>query len=413
MTKHKITAVLVSIVVAFGLWLYVVGNVTKETTYTIYNVPVVMEGEAALNERNLMVTSISANSVNLTLYGARSELAKVNSGNTSFKVNLSDITEPQEKRALVGAPVYPGDVASNALRTESCHPANIYVNVEARRTKEVPVEILWVGSSPDGFMSDRENRVLDYASVTVSGPASVADQIEKAVIEVDLSEQKESISQDYRYTLCDRDGNPVDAALITTNVETVHLDVKIQKVKEVKLTAEILYGGGATEKNTTVTIEPQSIRLAGSGAVLETLGDSINLGKIDLSTIDKSQELSLPISLPEGVSNLSNITEAKVSIQFSGLLVKSFEVSNIEAVNVPDTLEAEIIEKKMTVTLRGPAADLLKITDEDIFVQADFTDAVAGTSTFKATIRFADGFSQLGAIRSYSVTANVIEKEQE
>ena len=72
MTKHKITAVLVSIVVAFGLWLYVVGNVTKETTYTIYNVPVVMEGEAALNERNLMVTSISANSVNLTLYGARS-----------------------------------------------------------------------------------------------------------------------------------------------------------------------------------------------------------------------------------------------------------------------------------------------------------------------------------------------------
>ena len=309
--------------------------------------------------------------------------------------------------------MYPGDVASNALRTESCHPANIYVNVEARRTKEVPVEILWVGSSPDGFMSDRENRVLDYASVTVSGPASVADQIEKAVIEVDMSEQKESISQDYRYTLCDRDGNPVDAALITTNVETVHLDVKIQKVKEVKLTAEILYGGGATEKNTTVTIEPQSIRLAGSGAVLETLGDSINLGKIDLSTIDKSQELSLPISLPEGVSNLSNITEAKVSIQFSGLLVKSFEVSNIEAVNVPDTLEAEIIEKKMTVTLRGPAADLLKITDEDIFVQADFTDAVAGTSTFKATIRFADGFSQLGAIRSYSVTANVIEKEQE
>ena len=413
MTKHKITAVLVSIVVAFGLWLYVTGNVTKETTYTIYNVPVVMEGEAALNERNLMVTSISANSVNLTLYGARSELAKVNSGNTSFKVNLSDITEPQEKKALNGAPVYPGDVGSNALRTESCHPANIYVNVEARRTKEVPVEIRWVGASPEGFMSDRENRVLDYSSVTVVGPASVADQIEKAVIEVDLSEQKESISQDYRYTLCDQEGNPVDAALITTNVETVHLDVKIQKVKEVKLTAEIIYGGGATEKNTTVTIEPESIRLAGSGAVLEDLGDSINLGKIDLNTIDKSQELSLPISLPEGVSNLSNISSARVNIQFTGLLVKSFEVTDIEAVNVPEGLEVEIIEKKMTVTLRGPAADLLKITDEDISVLADFTGAVVGTSTFKATVHFADGFSQLGAIRSYSVTANVVEKEKE
>lgn len=413
MMKHKMTAVLLSVVIAFGLWLYVVGNVSKETTYTIYNVPVVMEGEAVLNERNLMITSVSANNVNLTLYGARSELAKVNSSNMSLKANLTDIYEPQEKKPLTCNPVYPNDVPSNALRIESRHPANIYVTVEARRNKEVPVEVIWVGSTPEGFMSDRENRVLDYSSVTVVGPASVADQIEKAVIEVDLGDQMESISQDYRYTLCDKDGNPVDAGLITTNVETIHLDVKIQKVKEVKLTAEIIYGGGATEKNTTVTIEPATIRLSGGGAVLEELGDSIHLGKIDLSTIEKSQELTLPITLPEGVTNLSNITEAKVNVQFSGLLVKSFEVANIEAVNVPEGLEADIIEKKMTVTLRGPAADLLRITEDDIFVRADFTDAVVGTSTFKATVHFAEGYSQIGAIRSYSITANVVEQQEE
>lgn len=410
MMKHKATAILLSIGIAFGLWLYVVGNVSKETTYTIYNVPVVMEGEAVLNERNLMITSVSANSVNLTLYGSRSELAKVNNGNMSLKANLTDVYEPLEKKSVSCTPVYPTDVASNALRIESRHPANIYVTVEARRNKEVPVEINWVGSSPEGFMSDRENRVLDYSSVTVVGPASVADQIEKAVIAVDLNDQMESISQDYRYTLCDKDGNPVDAELITTNVETIHLEVKIQKVKEVKLTAEIVYGGGATQQNTTVTIEPAAIRLSGGGAVLEELGDSIHLGKIDLSTIEKSQELILPIMLPEGVTNLSNITEAKVNIQFSGLLVKSFEVENIEAVNVPEGLEADIIEKKLTVTLRGPSADLMRITENDIFVRADFTDAVAGTSTFKATVHFADGFSQIGAIRSYSVTANVVEQ---
>ena len=413
MMKHKMTAVLLSMAIAFGLWLYVVGNVSKETTYTIYNVPVVMEGETVLNERNLMITSVSANSVNLTLYGTRSELAKVNSSNMSLKANLTDIYEPQEKKSLTCTPVYPTDVASNALRIESRHPANIYVTVEARRIKEVPVEVIWVGSTPEGFMSDRENRVLDYSSVTVVGPASVADQIEKAVIEVDLSGQMESISQDYRYTLCNQDGNPVDAGLITTNVETIHLDVKIQKVKEVKLTAEIVYGGGATEQNTTVTMEPATIRLSGGGAVLEELGDSIHLGKIDLSTIEKSQELTLPITLPEGITNLSNITEAKVNIQFSGLLVKSFEVANIEAVNVPEGLEADIMEKKITVTLRGPAADLLKITEDDIFVRADFTDAVVGTSTFKATIRLAEEYSQIGAIRSYSITANVMEQQEE
>ena len=410
MRKNKITAILLSLVIAFGLWLYVVTNVSQEAEYTIYNVPVVMEGEALLNEKNLMITSVSADDVDLTLSGSRSDLAKVNNSNMLLKVNLGEISEPQEKKALEYTPVYPGDVPTNALTIESRHPARIYVTVEARRNKEVPVEVIWIGSTPEGFMSDRENRVLDYDKVTVMGPASVADLIEKAVIEVDLNERRESISQDYRYTLCDKNGNPVDAELITTNVENVHLDVKIQQVKEVKLVAEIVYGGGATEKNTKVTIEPATIRLAGGGAVLEELGDSIQLGRIDLSAVEKSQKISLPITLPEGVTNLSNITQADVDIQFSGLMVKSFEVENIEAVNVPEELEAEIIEKKLTIILRGPAADLMKITEEDIVIRADLAGAVVGTSTFKATVHFGEEFSMIGAVRSYSVTANVVEK---
>ena len=410
MKKSKVTSMLLSLVIAFGLWLYVVTNVSQEAEYTIYNVPLVMEGESVLNDNNLMITALSADDVDLTLSGKRSDLAKVNSSNTVLKVDLTKIYEPAEKRALTYTPIFPSDVATNALTIENRHPANIYVTVEARRNKEVPVEVVWIGSTPEGFMSDRENRVLDYDSVTVVGPASVADLIEKAVIEVDLNDQKMSISQDYRYTLCDKDGNPVDAEKITTNVEDIHLDVKIQQVKEVKLVAEVIYGGGATEKNTTISIEPVVIRLSGGSAVLEELGDTINLGKIDLSTIEKSQELTLPISLPEGITNLSNIREATVDIRFSGLMVKTFEVESIEAINVPDGFDAEIIEKKLVVILRGPAADITRITEEDITIRADLTGAVAGTSTFKATVHFSEDFSAVGAVRSYSVTANVSEQ---
>lgn len=410
MMKSKLASITLSLVIAFGLWLYVITNVSQETEYTIYNIPVVMEGESVLTERNLMITSISADDADLTLSGNRSDLAKVNSGNTILKADLTKIYEPEENKILPCTPVFPSDVASNSLTVENRHPANIYITVEARRNKEVPVEVVWIGSTPDGFMSDRENRVLDYSSVTVVGPASVADLIEKAVIEVDLSEQQESISQDYRYTLCDKDGNPVDAELITTNVENVHLDVKIQKVKEVKLVAEIVYGGGASEKNTTVEIEPAVIRLSGGSAVLEELGDSISLGKIDLTTIEKSQELTIPFTLPEDVTNLSNITEATVDIKFAGLLVKEFEVENIEAINVPEGLEAEIMEKKMTVSLRGTVMDLSKVMPEDIVIRADLTDAVVDTSTFKATVYLGEEFAAIGAIGSYSVTVNVTEK---
>ena len=409
MKKSKVSAILLSVIIAFGLWLYVITNVSQETEYTIYNIPVVMEGESVLTERNLMITGISADDVDLTLSGNRSDLAKVNSGNMILKADLTKIYEPEEDKILPYTPVYPSDVASNALTIENRYPANIYITVEARRNKEVPVEVVWKGSTPDGFMSDRENRILDYSSVTVVGPASVADLIEKAVIEVDLTEQRESISQDYRYTLCDAQGNPVDAKLITTNVENIHLDVKIQMVKEVKLVAEIVYGGGATEKNTTVTIEPAVIRLSGGSAVLEELGDSISLGKIDLSAIEESQELTIPFTLPEDVTNLSNITEAKVDVKFAGLLVKKFEVENIEAVNVPEGLKAEIMEEKITVYLRGTVMDLSKVMPEDLVVRVDLTGAAADTSTFKATVYLGEESFGIGAIGNYTVTVNVTE----
>lgn len=407
MKNNKVGSILLSVVIAFALWLYVVSNVSQEAEYTIYNIPVVMEGETLLNEKNMMITYISADDVDLTLSGSRSDLAKVNSSNIILKADLTKIYEPGEKIALNATPIFPGDVATNALTIENRSPANIYVTVEARRSKEVPVEIQWNGSTPDGFMTDRENRVLDYSNITVVGPASVADLIEKAVVTVDLAEQRESISQDYRYTLCDKDGNPVDAELITTNVEAVHLEVKIQQVKEVPLVAEIVYGGGATERNTKVEITPSSIRLSGGGAVLDELGESINLGKIDLSTIEKSQVLTLPITLPEGVTNLSNITEVQVEIRFTGLATKEFVVDQIVAENVPEGLSADIMEEKLTVVLRGPAMELAKINAEDITVKADFTDAVAGTSTFKASVQLTEEFSAVGAVKSYSVTANI------
>ena len=93
MTRNKLYSMLLSLVVAFGLWLYVVTNVSQEDDVTFYNVPVVMEGEAALTEENLMITSMSANTVSLNLTGARSDLSKLDSSKLAAKVDLSGIKE--------------------------------------------------------------------------------------------------------------------------------------------------------------------------------------------------------------------------------------------------------------------------------------------------------------------------------
>ena len=409
--KRKIGSVVLSIACAFALWLYVITAVSPGSTDTYYNIPIVWEGESVLNERGLMVTAVSSNTVNLRLSGNRSDLSKVNSGNITIKADLSKIYEPGTQIPLTyTSPTFPGDVASNAFVIESKEPDSIYITVVKRVTKSVPVEVVWVGTTAEGFMIDRENKTLDCPEVTVTGPESVVNTIAKATITVDLDGRRESISESYNYTLCDEQGEPVDAKLITTDVEQVRLDVTIRAVKDLRLTYTLNPGGGANAENTTVTLSAETIRVSGSEAALENLGDTLSIGSINLADITRDTTLTFGVALPEGITNLTGVNEVTAEVTFHGLATKEMTVAQIEAVNVPEGLEVELITEKLTVTLRGPTEQISKVTPEDVTAIADFTGAEVGTSTFKTSLRLAEGFENLGTLKTESVSAKIQKK---
>lgn len=409
--KRKIGSMLLSIACAFALWLYVITSVSPGSTDTYYNIPIVWEGESVLNERGLMVTAVSSNTVNLRLSGNRSDLSKVNSGNITIKADLSKIYEPGTQISLsYTSPTFPGDVASNAFVIESKEPDSIYVTVVKRVSKTVPVEVVWVGTTAEGFMIDRENRTLDYPEVTVTGPESVVNTIEKATITVDLDGRRESISESYNYTLCDGNGDPVDAKLITTDVEQIRLDVTIRRVKDLRLTYTLNPGGGANEENTTVKLSADTIRVSGSEAALENLGDTLSIGTINLADITHNTVLTFGLSLPEGVTNLTGITEVTADISFHGLSTKEMTVEQIQSVNIPEGLTVELITEKLAVTLRGPTELISKVTPEDVTAVVDFTGAEVGTSTFKTSLALSGGFESLGTLKTESVSAKIEKK---
>ena len=60
--KSKLSSMLLSIAIAFGLWTYVITSVSPGSEETYSQIPVILDGEALLAERNLMITSASASS---------------------------------------------------------------------------------------------------------------------------------------------------------------------------------------------------------------------------------------------------------------------------------------------------------------------------------------------------------------
>ena len=410
--ERRITSLILSALVAFGLWWYVVNNVSMEDDITFNNIPVVREGESVLNEKNLMITEISAETVSMNLTGSREDLNKVDSSNMSVKINLSNIEEPGERIPLTYTPSYPATVANTAFEVSHKNPSVIFVSVDHRRTFEIPVNVKWTGSRSENYLYDTENYTLDYSAITITGPATVADQIEQALVTIDLSNRKESFSESFRYTLCDGEGNPVDAQQITTSVEEVQLTAQIQQIKEVDLIADVIYGGGATSENTTITLEPEVIRVSGGKAVLEELGDTYTVCSIDLAAIEKSShELKYTINLPEGVTNQTGVSEVVVTVRFTGLRTKDVVVDKIEMINLPEGMSAEIINANLTVRVRGPEEELSQLTENDISAVVDLSAAEAGTATYKATIVINEKFPNVGAMKTSSVSATVTPKE--
>ena len=402
--KSKAWSLLLSVALAVGLWTYVITTVSPNSKTTIHDIPVVFEGETWLLEnRNLMITDGMNTTVDLEVSGNRSDLNKLNRSNVTLKVDLTKVYEAGTANFSY-TPVYPSDVSPSAITVESRYPASVKLTVEKRLSQEVPVNVVFTGAVPEGFIADTENVVLDYPMINIKGPISVVELVNHARIDIDLEERTESLSENYRYTLCDKDGNPIDVEQITTDVAEIHLDLKVQRYQEIPLKLKVVYGGGATEGYARYEIKPDRIRVSGSDAVLADLTEIV-LGTVNFAELTEDSQMTYPINLPEGVTNLTGITEATVNIRFVGLSIKEFTTENIKIINVPEGLKYELMSEVVKVTLRGPIAMINQIKPEDIIVTVDLTGKEIGATTVKAVITVkGDTAGVIGAVGPHSVS---------
>ena len=411
MQKNKVLSFLLSVAIALCMWMYVITVDNPDYRDTIYDIPLTFVNETALKNRNLVVTDVSADSVDITFSGNRTDVLKLNKSNITLKVDLSRIYDPGV-HTVEWTIALPGDVPSNAFTQENRNPDKVTLSVENWVRKEIPVRLVFTGSVPIGVFADTENAVREFNTVTVAGPESVLEQVEEALINIDLSEYRESIDAYFRYTLVNKNEEPVDAAKIEVNVEEIHVAMAVQAVKDVDLVINLVEGGGATAATTVLSYSPQSLKFVGDEAALAEL-DEIVLGTVNLAEELEDRDIVFPIPEIEGVTNLSGLTEITAHISFPGLTISEFVLENLKAINVPEGMEAEIITQKLTIQVRGPYADVAQLKPENIKADVDFTGAQIGSSTFKVIITFGENFEHLGVVGTCSASATVTEVKQE
>ena len=400
--KKKAFSILLSFVVAIGIWLYVVMVVNPEWEQTYADIPVVFQNENLLAERGLMIASDSKPTVQLRLSGNRSDLIELSSANISVVCNVASIESSGE--FSLNYSVY---YANNAISVVGKTPESINLKIEKKITKPVDVVVIPNGETPSGYIDDRDDLTLDFTSVEVSGPQSVVDRIHEAQVYVDLEGKTQPIIGQFPYTLVDAEGNAIeqsDLTLVETNVDQISLVLKILRLKELPIVVDVIYGGGASPSTSKVTLDIEKIKVSGSETALADL-EYLEVGTVDLSKLLENQQLTFDIKLPSGVNNVTGVDKVTVTVEFSSLSTKTLQITNFLPVNVPEGMEAQISNEVLSVTFRGPASAIDKLTEEDVVLEVDFTNVQPGSEMQLKATAVIEKYPEIGALGSINVVA--------
>ena len=411
--KNKGLYMVLSVVIAIFVWSYVGNVLNRDESGPIRNIPVTFVGAAALEERGLMITSGTDQTVSIQATGKRNAFRALSPETVVITVDVSNIKQPGEHTL---APVIsynlPPNISDSSIVVTERYPSNVTFTVSRVEKREIPVRGTVTGSLAEGYQAGTFQ--FSPAVIEVTGEESVVNQIKYAQVVLDEEEIEETYVGELPYTFITFLDEPLsaeDAKGLVTDVSLVETTLPVERLKEVELTVNLIYGGGVAEENVKCTITPLSIVVSGDEDALESL-KAISLGDIDLSKIMGDTTLAFPIPLAAELTNVSGLTEATVELELTGLATATVETTDIEVINPPEGYIGEAVTQVCQVKIRGSEEAVAAVTSSQVRVVADLRDAVAaaGTQTIPAKVYVNSG-NGVGTIGEYNIVVSISKEK--
>ena len=413
MTKKKVSKLfnnnifwaVISLVAALAIWLYMTATQEEEIDVTLSGVQVVFAGEEDLQAtRGLVITDVSTRTVDVTVRGTRLNIGRLAASHLQAVIPVSRFNSTSNSTQSYNL-VYPDGVDASAVRVVRSSPSTISFQVTRMDDKIVPVDAAFTGSVAEGYMlGDIE---YEPRSITVSGPQSVLETIDRVYVEVELMDLDATRTVEAPFTLRDADGNEIAKDGLEFDFDTVTVTIPISKVKDVPIYVTLIEGAGATRENTSIKPSESPITIAGDAATVDGI-NRIEVGPVDLTSFELTYEGTLDVVLPNGVENISGIEEVDVSLEVTGLAVRDFTVTNISDTGLPEGYSAELVTHSLTVRIRGPQDALANLNSSNIRAVADLSNTTAsGTMDIPNVQIVIDGALNCGAVGTYRLTYNI------
>ena len=342
--------IIVSLITSLVFWIYVSSIETEEFMQTFRGVKVELVGEPNLRDsKNLVITDLDTNTVTIEVVGPRRVVAGLDNDDIVALIDVSKLSRSAYTSQQYNV-VFPDGTDTNSLTVTRKIPETVNFLVSTQTSKVVQVRGSFDGTLAEGYTA--ETPVFEPSTITLMGSEAYLKNVEYAWVTFSKENVASTYSVETGFTLMDSNNEACSTTGISFSTDVVTATLPLLTLKDVKLDVNLIEGAGASSANTKVTIEPSSISLAGDSVFLDGM-NKIVLATIDLTDFSNSFTETYTIPLDNEIISTTGITEAKVTVEVTGLETKAFRVTNISCINVTDGFKAEIITQNLDITLRG------------------------------------------------------------
>lgn len=410
---NKSTLKILSLLIAILIWVVVKNVQDPMLVKVITRIPVTIVNESYLAS-NLEVPLLieGQDTVNVKVKGRESVVKELTREDFTAIADMTQIISMETTPRMVPVKVSCEGLLDSDI---SVTPGNIQVDIEEQTSVEKIIAVNTGDTIPD---KNYEVGVLkaNPEKVTISGPESIVNKIDRVVAMVDVTGRKETrIELDSELKIYDKNQDELSEKQLS------YLDLKEIKNNKIKVTAEFWkaqnkisvkadisgspkYGYQVSE----IKLVPDTISIAGTDEALQKLAEAGNTLEIPGSMIDvsgKSSDFEVNIDLsellPENTKLARDLNSSViVTVKILPYNSQDFELSatQIQTENIPEDMDLVFGQEKITVRLKGKDEDLKNLKPETVQMKIDLKDYKEGEYTVPVTVTLPGGYELVDEI---------------
>lgn len=378
-----------SLFVAFLVWVVILNVDDPMTTKTFRNIPVTKINENALAQKDKVYEVVSGDTVDVKVRAKRSIIESLDNSDFQAIADLSKLSIVYAVPIEVSVPKY-GDKVEILDQNYT-----MQVTLENLETKQFKINVVTVGTVADGYYI--KDKTTSPNIIQVSGAESVINKIDQVVVEVNVNNIRESFTKTEKPKVYDKNGTVMDYGKMTLSSDEVDVSVDLLKTKTVNLYIDLKGTPYYGYKFGKFDYEPHEVVIAGEQGELDKvqyiIGEyNINYKRENISDENKNKdvitvedEVNIADFIKNDVILVDDNQKAVVNIQMEKLKSKDIDLnsSDIEMKNLPEGLEATIDTKEIQVEVLGDENVLAGINKYNLKPYVNLSDADVGTRLFQ------------------------------